>query len=88
MTPTKTPSESKNEQAQNTITTSEMPDHGIAAHIACDDQSNDQACQSPVEEAGGPIPNTYLDHEKTFEIKSFVGKNLKIMRNCNAVQRP
>jgi hypothetical protein len=54
-----------------------MPDHGIAAHIACDHQCNDQARQSPVEEASWPIPNAYLNHEKTFETRSFVDKELK-----------
>jgi hypothetical protein len=84
---TKAPNDSKDEQAQNAVTTSEVPDHGIAAQIACDHQSNDQRCQSPVEEASWPIPNTYLNHEKTFNARRFVSKDLKIMRNCNAVQR-
>jgi hypothetical protein len=82
-----TPDESKNEQAENRITTSKVPHHGVATHIARNDQSHDQCCQCPMEDASGPIPNANLNHAMSFNAKGTACKGFKIMRNYKLVQR-
>jgi hypothetical protein len=84
---TKTPDDSKNEQAKNRIAASEMPHHGVAAHIACNDQSHDQYGQCPMEDASWPIPNANLNHAMSFNAKDALSRGFKIMRNYKLVQR-
>jgi hypothetical protein len=83
----KTPDESKNEQAKNCIAASKMPHHGVAAHIACNDQSHDQYGQCPMEDASWPIPNANLNHAMSFNAKDALSRGFKIMRNYKLVQR-
>jgi hypothetical protein len=46
-----------------------MPNHGVATHIASDDQANHRKRQGPVKKTRGEIPNSDSRHSNTFSRK-------------------
>ena len=56
------PDHAKQQQREHGVPQSAVPDHGVAAHIAGDDQPDDAGGQAPVEQTGGQIPDADLVH--------------------------
>jgi hypothetical protein len=47
------PDSAKKQETEHPITQSEMPDHGIAADVAGDNESQHASGENPVKNAGG-----------------------------------
>ena len=62
MTAHQAPSQSEKQKRQNCETKAEVPNHGIAAQLGRDKQTQHTEGQSPMEKAGGQIPDAKSDH--------------------------
>jgi hypothetical protein len=58
----KAPGKPEKHQGEYGIPQTEMPNHGVATHIAGDDQTYHACGQSPMEQTGGQIPNANCEH--------------------------